>query len=33
MSSKTPEGKSAFDDFSADYDAALAQGLSVSGET
>lgn len=33
MSSEIPEGKSAFDDFSADYDAALAQGLSVSGET
>lgn len=32
MSSETPTGKAAFDDFSIDYDAALAQGLAVTGE-
>lgn len=32
MSSEVPTGKAAFDDFSTDYDAALAQGLAVTGE-
>lgn len=32
MSSETPTDKAVFDDFSADYDAALAKGLAVSGE-